>query len=101
MENLDQIGTLPSYFEDLRYRIEFECWTLKKNPLTKVALNSFKRKDYPLDIAVYFSRGYVFCSVCGDSCEMLLTARDYSVKFMMVVLLIQADTFYYINVPFQ
>lgn len=60
-----------------------------------------KRKDYPWDIAVSCYSGYVFCAVSGDSCEMLLTARDYSVKFMMVVLLIQADTFYYINVPFK
>lgn len=59
------------------------------------------RKDYPLDIAGYWYSGYIFCAVCGDSCEMLLTVRDYSVQFMMVALLIEADTFYYTDVPFK
>lgn len=50
---------------------------------------------------MYSSSGCVFCAVYGDSCEILLTAADYSVKFMMVVLLMQADTSYYIDVLFQ
>lgn len=59
------------------------------------------RKDYLLDIAGYWYSGYIFCAVCADSCEMLLTVRNYSVQFMMVALLIEADTFYYIDVPFK
>lgn len=93
---LDWYPTLIFWGSEIQNQIQE--LTLLNNALSNFAR---KRKSYPLAIAPCSYSGYVFCVVCGDSCEMLLTARDYAVKFMMGVLLIQADTFYYINVPFK
>lgn len=51
--------------------------------------------------AIHYYARHIVAAAHNDSWAVLLKARYYSAKFMIVVLLKQANTFYYVDVLFK